>query len=122
MAMGEGGVVESGKQQFHIPQPLQLFPCHPDRTFAEVASTSGSDAANPMGPYGTPQINVSLNENLGLNLDLSLNNISLNADTALALKRTEAAQAKKNRLQICKLKKPKGVSNPSIPKKACFIH
>ena len=118
--MGEGGVVESGEQQVHIPQPLQLFPCHPDRTFAEVASTSGSDAANPTGPYGTPQINVSLNENLGLNLDLSLNNMSLN--TALALKRTEAAQARKNRLQICKLKKPKGSSNPSIPKKACFIH
>ena len=108
MAMGEGGVVESGEQQVHIPQPLQLFPCHPDRTFVEVASTSGSDEANPTGPYGTPQINVSLSpkENLGLNLDLSLNNISLNADTALVLKRIEAAQAKKKRLQICKVKKP----------------
>ena len=122
MAMGEGGVVESGEQQVHIPQPLQLFPCHPDRTFAEVASTYGSVAANPTGPYGTPQINVSLNENLELNLDLSLNNISLNADTALVLKRTEAAQARKKRLQICKVKKPKGGSNHSIPKKACFIH
>ena len=104
--MGEAVVVESEEQQVHIPQPLQLFPCHPDRTFAEVASTFGSDAANPTGPYGTPQINVSQNENLGLNLDLSLNNISLNADTALVLKRTEAAQAKKNRLHICKVKKP----------------
>ena len=121
--MGEAGVVESGgEQQVHIPQPLQLFPCHPDQTFAEVASTSGSDAANPMGPYGTSQINVSLNENLGLNLDLTLNNISLNDDTVQVLKRTEAAQARKKRLQICKVKKPKGGSNPSIPKKACFIH
>ena len=119
--MGEAGVVES-EEQVHIPQPLQLFPCHPDRTFPEVASTSGSDAVNPTGPYGTPQINVSLNENLGLNLDLSLNNLSLNADTALVLKRTEAAQAIKKRLQICKVKKPKGGSNPSIPKNACFIH
>ena len=106
MAMGEGGVVESGEQQVHIPQPLQLFPCHPDRTFAEVASTSGSDAANPTGPYGTPHINISLNDNLGLDLNLSLNNISLNANTALVLKRTEAAQARKKRLQICKVKKP----------------
>ena len=104
--MGEGGVVESGEQQVHILQPLQLFPCHPDRTFAELASTSRSDVANPTGPYGTPQINVSLNENLGLNLDLSLNNISLNTDTAQVLKRTEAAQARKKRLLICKLKKP----------------
>ena len=106
MAMGEDGVVESGEQQVHIPQPLQLFPCHPDQTFAEVASTSGSVVANPTGPYGTPQINVSLNENLGLNLDLSLNNISLNADTALVLKRTEAAKARKKKLQIYKVKKP----------------
>ena len=98
MAIDEEGVVESGEQQVHIPQPLQLFPCHPDRTFAEVASTSGSDAANPTGPYGTPQINVSPKDNLRLNLDLSLNNISLNANTALILKRTEAAQARKKRL------------------------
>ena len=72
--------------------------------------------ANPMGPRVIPDLNVSPEETLGPELvaplDLNLS-IALNADTT-QLNRAAAAQARKQRLQIYKVKKPKGGSSPSI--------
>ena len=69
-----------------------------------------------MGPRVIPDLNVSPEETLGpelvASLDLNLS-IALNADTT-QLNRAAAAQARKKRLQIYKVKNPKGGSSPSI--------
>ncbi|KAJ9675048.1 hypothetical protein PVL29_024129 [Vitis rotundifolia] len=99
--------VES-REQVYPQQPLPLL-------LHDSAPTSAL-VANPMGPRVIPDLNVyseeTLRPELVALLDLNLS-IALNADTT-QLKRAAAAQARKKRLQIYKVKKPKGCSSPSI--------
>ncbi|XP_034674986.1 uncharacterized protein LOC117906138 [Vitis riparia] len=99
--------VESREQDYH-QQPLPLL--------LHDSAPASALVANPMGPRVIPDLNVSPEETLGpelvASLDLNLS-IALNADTT-QLNRAAAAQARKKRLQIYKVKKPKGGSSPSI--------
>ncbi|XP_034675293.1 uncharacterized protein LOC117906396 isoform X1 [Vitis riparia] len=99
--------VES-REQDHHQQPLPLL--------LHDSAPASALVANPMGPRVIPDLNVSPEETLGpelvASLDLNLS-IALNADTT-QLNRAAAAQARKKRLQIYKVKKPKGGSSPSI--------
>eukprot|EP00261_Vitis_vinifera_P030043 XP_010664818.1 PREDICTED: uncharacterized protein LOC104882579 isoform X2 [Vitis vinifera] len=99
--------VES-REQDHHQQPLPLL--------LHDSAPASALVANPMGPRVIPDLNVSPEETLGpelvASLDLNLS-IALNADTT-QLNRAAAAQARKKRLQIYKVKNPKGGSSPSI--------
>ncbi|RVW42571.1 hypothetical protein CK203_085384 [Vitis vinifera] len=99
--------VES-REQDHHQQPLPLL--------LHDSAPASALVANPMGPRVIPDLNVSPEETLGpelvASLDLNLS-IALNADTT-QLNRAAAAQARKKRLQIYKVKKPKVGSSPSI--------
>ncbi|WKA10370.1 hypothetical protein VitviT2T_027943 [Vitis vinifera] len=92
--------VES-REQAHPQQPLPLL-------LHDSAPTSAL-VANPMDPRVIPGLNVSPEETLGPELvaplDLNLS-IALNADTT-QLNRVAATQARKKRLQIYRVKKPK---------------
>ena len=99
--------VES-REQDHHQQPLPLL--------LHESAPASALVSNPMGPPVIPDLNVSPEETLGpelvASLDLNLS-IALNADTT-QLNRAAAAQARKKRLQIYKVKNPKGGSSPSI--------
>jgi len=105
------GVVEHKQPQFsgvahHPPLILNQSACGVATASSGVASSSSND----VGPIGIPDLNLPLEESMGLEfcepLDMSVNVANRN------LSRAMAAQARQNRLHIYRFKNSIGISKP----------